>query len=480
METELSLTTILKENYGFDEFRPGQEEVISNSLSGLDTLAVLPTGSGKSLIYQFVSDESTGQTLIISPLISLMADQVAQLRGKGEKSIVALNSQLSFNEKKFVIGRLSEFKYIFMSPEMLNKPEVLKKLISCQISLFVVDEAHCISQWGNDFRPDYLQLKHILQELGYPKVMALTATAAEDVIEDIKQQIFSFRDVASTILSVDRPNIYYSVRNVESKIDYLIDFIRDYQTTGIIYFSSKKEADRIAEILNQHTEQQVAAYHGGMTNEERFVIQQQFIRGDIAILCATNAFGMGVNKTDIRFVIHYHLPDSLENYAQEVGRAGRDGQQSIAVLLYDEGDERIHQFLQEDSYQQKADLLFLKDKKSAELKKLLPILTDFQLKWYQLLIKSDWDWEKFSNQIEVRRQQQQFRLFDIKDFVKSTHCRRGELLHYFNQDPPENLNQTTCCDNCYHTFPKIRKNENVTYNHRLVSYKDIVKKLFLL
>ncbi|AQP52966.1 RecQ family ATP-dependent DNA helicase [Vagococcus penaei] len=474
-----NLEQLLYEKYGFTSFKPGQEETIKAALAGENTLAVLPTGTGKSLIYQFTSDCLAGQTIIVSPLISLMEDQVNQLRQLGEKSVVAINSQLSFFEKNFVLSHISDYKYIFLSPETLVQETVIQHLKTCHISLFVVDEAHCISQWGNDFRPDYLHLYHIIQELQEPLVMGLTATATETVLEDISKQLFKHRPYKLIQLSVDRPNIYYSVISVEDKLDYLTNFLSTHDAPGIIYFSSKKEAEKIAAALNQVCPFQVAAYHGGMSPHDRINLQQQFINDDIRVLCATNAFGMGINKTNIRFVIHYHLPDSLENYTQEVGRAGRDGKQSVAILLYNAGDERLHLFLQDETYHQKADLLFLKNKTDSELEQYLPQLNDLQVKWYNQLKKNNWDWETFDAYLALKKHQQSYRLYDILQFITGQTCRRKSLLTYFNQVDKYDI-IIPCCDICQAKMPTINYHQPIKEDQGLTNSKEILKKLFLL
>lgn len=475
-----SLKMMLKKKFGFSSFKLGQKETIESLLEGKDTFTVLPTGTGKSLCYQLPSYLFEGQTVIVSPLISLMEDQVSQLRKMGEKSVVALNSTLDYISKKYVLNHLSAFKFIFISPETLNQEEVFYYFLKLNISLFVIDEAHCISEWGHDFRPSYLQLKHNLTKLDNPLTLALTATATESVKKDIKNELFLKKDVNEFFYSVNRKNIYYQVEECESKIDYLLSYLADKNMPGIIYFSSKKEAERVAMILNEELPFSVAFYHGDVSSQDRVKIQQQFINDEIRILCATSAFGMGVNKENIRFVIHYHLPDSLENYVQESGRAGRDGKQSISIILYQKGDERIHYYLQEESFNQKKDLLFLKNKSPEELKNYESLLTDNQKKWLASLKKNNWDWEKFESKMDSKQFEKRMKTQDMNLYIESKNCRRQNIINYFNSNY-EPIKQELCCDNCQaKQIFSFEKDDLHYFEKKQLNSEEIIKKLFLI
>ncbi len=339
----MDIKTILQNHFGYSEFREGQEEIIQSVLKGNDTIAMLPTGSGKSLCYQLPAYSMDGLVLVISPLLSLMQDQVEQIRIRGEKKVAALNSFLDYKTKIQILNRISTFRYVFISPEMLANPAVLEKIKQTKIALFVVDEAHCISQWGPDFRTDYLSLGEVRENLGSPTTLALTATATSTILDDIKD-VLRLKKPICCIYSVDRPNISLVVEKLDSfsdKRERILSYVKKLKNPGVIYFSSKKMTEEMASFLQSNGVNSVAYYHGGMEQEDRILIQQQFLSDQINIICATSAFGMGINKENIRFVLHYHMPSNLESYLQEIGRAGRDGLQSIAILMHAPGDEQL-------------------------------------------------------------------------------------------------------------------------------------------
>lgn len=471
---------ILVNKFGFTNFKPGQEEVVNHLLNQKDTLAILPTATGKSLTYQLTSYCLPGVTLVVSPLISLMEDQVQQLAKIGEKNAVAINSLMDFHQRKFVLKHIKRFKFIFVSPELLANQEVLTILEGLSISLLVVDEAHCISQWGNDFRPDYLNLRTVKNRLNHPLTLALTATATSPVIKDIEKQLFG-NEFEVVTLPIDRENIFLSVVNTEDKLNYLIDFLNHHHGPGIIYFSSKAEAESIASELNQLTSLKIGIYHGDVLPEDRIKIQQQFLKSSLQILCATNAFGMGINKADIRFVIHYHLPDSLENYVQEFGRAGRDGLQSVSIILYQEGDERIHRFLHDDSFQQKSELLSLKHKTRQEMKTIYLNLSDLQKKWLVQIANTDWDWDNFEKQLQNRKTNHFQNIVKMMDYIRLTTCRRNFILEAFDNQNIKTEEKKQCCDLCNNELPDLTEVQKVNDNEEnLKTAEQIIRNLFLL
>ncbi|WP_367294936.1 ATP-dependent DNA helicase RecQ [Levilactobacillus yonginensis] len=339
MET---LEASLEKVFGFNTFRSGQKAALAALEANQDTLAILPTGAGKTLIYQLYGYRHPGCVLIVSPLLSLMNDQVNRMRISGFKRVAAITSQTGYVERQVILDHLNDLQFLFLSPEMLAQPQMLARVRQLDLSLLVIDEAHCIVQWGPDFRPEYLLLGAIRTKLNQPLTLMLTATAGKMTRQEISKQLRSQPQVVTE--SVDRPNIFLDVENVANEAEKqsrLQALVAKLQLPGVIYFSSKQQATDTALWLQQTTGVQAAAYHAGLSGEDRFRIQQQFMTGQLDLICATSAFGMGIDKNDVRFVIHYHLPADLESYAQEIGRAGRDGQPSIAILLYAPGDEQL-------------------------------------------------------------------------------------------------------------------------------------------
>ena len=338
----MNLEETLLKTYGFSSFRPGQKEVIERILGGQDVIALLPTGLGKSMCYQLPAHLMEGSVLVVSPLLSLMQDQVAQLKKMGEKSVTAINSFLDPQERMQVLNNLSRFRFIFISPEMLVQPYIKKKLSEVRVSLLVADEAHCISQWGFDFRPDYLRIAEILPDIGYLRVLALTATATTKVTEEIKDYL-KITDPFIYSHPMDRKNIAYDIKkfnNGNEKVDWLKKIIAENKGPGIIYAGTRKKSQELSSLLNS-SGIRTAYYHGGMEHQDRIFVQQQFQNGELEWVCSTNAFGMGVHIPDIRHVIHFQIPTSIEGYVQEVGRAGRDGSPALATLLYANGDAEL-------------------------------------------------------------------------------------------------------------------------------------------
>lgn len=343
MQSE-ELITYLQTEFGFADFRPGQAEIINALLEQRDTLAVLPTGAGKTLIYQLVGRLRGGLTIVVSPLLALMQDQVARLNYLGEARVVAVNSNLQREERARVLQQLASYHFVFMAPEMLQRDEVLQALAQCKINLLVIDEAHTIINWGPDFRPDYLKLPQVHQQLGQPQLLLLTATASDRMVGELQT---AFKQVQNWFVyqqSADRPNIHLhteQLANNNEKKERLFTLVQQLQGPGIIYVSSRKLANNLAEELRQELGVRATAFHAGQPYLERYKIQQQYMQGQLEVIVATSAFGMGIDKNDIRYVIHYHPSQDLANYLQEIGRAGRDGQPAVAISLYTQGDEQI-------------------------------------------------------------------------------------------------------------------------------------------
>ncbi|WNF37992.1 ATP-dependent DNA helicase RecQ [Bacillaceae bacterium IKA-2] len=340
----MNLDKELFNHFKLASFRPGQKEIIIDLLNNHDVLAMLPTGSGKSICYQLPAFLLEGITIVVSPLLSLMEDQVQQLKSQGLKQVVAINSFLTPWERDRALEQLAKQKIVYLSPEILQSKSVMKRLSELTISLFVIDEAHCISQWGHEFRTDYLKLNNVRKKLGQPPCLAITATATEEVKRDIIDKL-NLRDFKAHIYSIDRPNIAFSVcksaNSSSKKIAELVALVQDLQGPGLIYASTRKWTEKLATVLKSKGVNNVSYYHGGMENEDRLLIQQQFINDELSLICCTSAFGMGINKANIRYVIHFHAPLQMESYLQEIGRCGRDGKESIAITLYNEDESPL-------------------------------------------------------------------------------------------------------------------------------------------
>lgn len=330
--------SILKKYWGFDRFRPLQQEIIEAVLQKNDVLALMPTGGGKSLCFQVPAMTMEGICLVISPLIALIKDQVETLQQKGIPTL-AIYSGMHFTEIKKTLQNAAygNYKFLYLSPERLQTPLFLEYLPAIKPSLIVVDEAHCISQWGYDFRPSYLRIAEIREELPNVPIIALTATATPKVQDDICEKLLFPKNYKKFQQSFERPNLSYSVFNPSAKQTKLLEILNNTRGSTLVYCKSRKQTQQIAEMLQLH-KLSADFYHAGMSNEERNNKQGQWIKNNTRIMVCTNAFGMGIDKPDVRVVVHYDVPDCLENYYQEAGRAGRDGKRSYAVLLYNFGE----------------------------------------------------------------------------------------------------------------------------------------------
>ncbi len=373
----------IRDYFGFRKFRPGQAEAVSAALQGRDTLVVMPTGSGKSLCFQLTALTLEGITIVVSPLISLMKDQVDNLLDNGVWA-VGMNSTLTppeqvAAERDIAQGRAS---IVYTTPERLADPRFRQLLKGRKVELFVVDEAHCVSQWGHDFRPDYLALREAIDDLGGPPVMALTATATPDVIEDILAQL-RMPDAEVVHTGFYRPNLDLNVvraRGDAEKRALLLEQLHTTDGTGIIYTATTRAVDELTAFLKS-AGLEAAGYHGRLSARRRAEAQDRFMADEFKALVATNAFGLGIDKPDIRFVLHYHLPGTTEAFYQEFGRAGRDGDRALSALLYDPEDRKLLRFFQAKSYPDGDDLtnahhtlkLLLRRPEAATLREILAI-----------------------------------------------------------------------------------------------------------
>ena len=414
MAEKKNLTETLKKYFGFDTFKGDQEAIIENLLAGNDTFVLMPTGGGKSLCYQLPSLMMEGTAVVISPLIALMKNQVDAMRNYSEEDGVAhfLNSSLNRSAIEQVKSDIlsGKTKLLYVAPESLTKDENVEFLKNVKISFYAIDEAHCISEWGHDFRPEYRRIRPIVNMIGRAPIIALTATATQKVREDIKK-ILGMPDAKEYKSSFNRPNLYYEVRRKGNDVDKdIIKFIKaNSGKSGIIYCLSRKKVEELAEILRANGIN-ASAYHAGMDSAVRSAVQDDFIKENIDIICATIAFGMGIDKPDVRFVIHYDMPKSLEGYYQETGRAGRDGGEGQCIAFYSNKDmQKLRKFMQGK-----------------------PVS------------------EKDVNDELLR---------ETEAYAESSVCRRKSLLHYFG----ETYTEDNCgnCDNCLNPKKQVEAQESL-------------------
>ncbi|MFK4375696.1 ATP-dependent DNA helicase RecQ [Bacillus sp. RC218] len=389
---------LLASYFGYSSFRRGQDETIKNVLDGKDTVCIMPTGGGKSICYQIPALVFEGTTLVISPLISLMKDQVDTLVQNGI-SATYINSSISITEanQRIQLAKQGHYKLLYVAPERLDSMEFVDQLIDMKIPMIAIDEAHCISQWGHDFRPSYLHIHRILDYLPEkPLVLALAATATPQVREDICNTL-GINQENTIMTTFERENLSFSVIKGQDRNAYLADYIRQNQKeSGIIYAATRKVVDQLYEDLGK-AGVSVSKYHAGMSDHDRNEQQELFLRDEISVMVATSAFGMGIDKSNIRYVIHYQLPKNMESYYQEAGRAGRDGLDSECILLYSSQDVQVQRFLIDQSTGE----------------------------------------SRFSNELE--------KLQNMTDYCHTEQCLQSFILQYFGEEPKEDCGR---CGNC--------------------------------
>lgn len=414
---------ILKGYFGYDSFRSGQENIIYSILTGRDALAIMPTGAGKSVCYQVPALMLQGITLVISPLISLMQDQVKALNEAGVHAAF-INSSLTENQisKALELAKQGVYKIIYVAPERLETTGFIEFACNADISMITVDEAHCISQWGQDFRPSYLKIVEFVGLLPKrPIISAFTATATEEVKNDIAC-ILKLENPNVVITGFDRENLYYQVENItgKQKDSFVMDYVEKHANeSGIIYCATRKNVDAVFEMLFKH-DVPVTRYHAGLDNETRKRNQDDFIYDRAHVIVATNAFGMGIDKSNVRYVIHYNMPQSMENYYQEAGRAGRDGEASQCILLFSAQDIMINKFLLE-----KKDFSQVEDEDA-----------------------------------ELIMQRDVVRLQRMEGYCKTTYCLRNYILEYFGE---KTVTPCDNCGNCHKEYTEVDMTEDAKW-----------------
>lgn len=404
---------ILKDVFGHESFRAGQEIIVDNLLAGRDVVCIMPTGAGKSMCYQIPALIMPGVTIVVSPLISLMQDQVLSLVGAGVAAAY-VNSSLSFSQYRTVIDRMQQGKYklVYVAPERLSTDDFLRICKSIDISMVAVDESHCVSQWGQDFRPSYLTISDFIDALPKrPVVGAFTATATENVKRDIVKYL-RLRDPESLTTGFDRPNLFFSVISTKNKLEHLLALVNERRgSSGIIYCMSRKNVEKVCDMLNRNGISAVR-YHAGLDEQERKKNQEDFVYDRALVMVATNAFGMGIDKSNVAYVIHYNMPSCIENYYQEAGRAGRDGSEAECILMYAPSDVRAAEFI-------------------TRLSEPNEQMTEAE----QMIVR---------HRDEVRLKKMTF-------YCTTGECLRGFMLKYFGEKYPGSCGK---CSNCINNYEK--------------------------
>ncbi|MFQ5854632.1 MAG: RecQ family ATP-dependent DNA helicase [Anaerolineae bacterium] len=485
MTTSSNLLHELREQFGFHDFRPGQEAAITQLLTGRHTLVVMPTGAGKSLIYQLAADLLPDTALVISPLIALMKDQVDALTHRGIPA-TAINSTVPSTEQSRRLAAMQQkaYRLVYLAPERLRHRPFRQALAQTRVGLLAVDEAHCISQWGHDFRPDYLHIAAARSEMGYPTTVALTATATPQVQDDILRHL-NLPDAGRIVTGFNRPNLTFCVRYTPAlpdKLRALQELLGENPGAGIVYVGTRREAEEVADFVREVLKREARAYHAGLPDAQRSEIQDDFMAGRLDLVAATNAFGMGIDRADVRFVLHFSIPGTLEAYYQEAGRAGRDGDAAQCVLLYAPQDRALQEwFIENDAPSpQELETLYRTVQERARREVVVLTLDDLALAtglrevalrvglsllermgalhrlgnegqrlWLEV---GTWQPERLrvtAAEVKVRRAHKRRQLARMVAFAEADTCRRRLILGHFGDSGPADA--PTCCDNCLST-----------------------------
>jgi ATP-dependent DNA helicase RecQ len=489
----VSIQELAETHLGYEDLRPGQEAAIASILEHRDTLAVMPTGSGKSAIYQLAAAQIPGSTIVISPLLALQRDQVESISQDnidiGHAAV--LNSTISATERSTILDRWrqGDLEFLFLAPEQFNNPDTIELLQATKPSLFVIDEAHCISEWGHDFRPDYLRLGTVIDAVGHPPILALTATASPPVREEIVQRL-GMNNPRVIVRGFNRPNLKLCVKRYEKDDDEkrsaFIHHVQKLQKPGIVYVATRKMTEQLAAELNESGVSAIA-YHAGLKAKEREQAQTAFMSDEVEVIIATTAFGMGIDKPNVRFVLHYNISDSIDAYYQEIGRAGRDGEPAKAILFYTPDDLNLRKFFSgsgkldsekivevAQTVQAQPEPIHPKDLKEvvnlsqtklkAALSQLEGVGVVESLPTGEVVASDVSELEQAAEAVieaqERKIQVERSRLEMMRGYAEVRECRRNYLLNYFGEHKDDRCG---ICDNCIRGISEPERDRRQPY-----------------